>query len=138
MKLSDLKIDLNKIETGIWVRNIPEMGDIELLVRPIDNPSYRRLQERLINAVPRSKRDGLSIPIDIRDEITAKCLLETVLLGWRGLRNDDATEIPFSRDLAEKLMLEPEYKSFRSAVAWAAGVAETQSAASLESDVKNS
>ena len=35
MKLGNLKMDLAKVESGLWIDNIPDMGELRLKVRPI-------------------------------------------------------------------------------------------------------
>ena len=122
MKLTDLEIDVDKLEQGDWVENIPDMGDLRLKVRGSGNSDFRALQQKLLRAVPRGKlRDG-RVPPEVQDAITGTLLLETVLLDWDGLADGNGEPIPYSREMAAKLLTEPKYRRFRDGVAWAADV----------------
>lgn len=138
MKLSSLKVDPAAIEGGEWIGNIPEMGDLEVCVRGLNNAKYRRLQSKLIDAVPRQKRPGGRVDPDEQDRITATCLNATVLLDWRGLEGEDGQPLPYSQDLAAELLSKPEFRRFREGVIWAAAQVGEERAASDEDDAGNS
>ncbi|GEP05562.1 hypothetical protein [Methylobacterium oxalidis] len=137
MKLSAIKVDSARLGQGRWIGEIPEMGDLRLRVRGIGNTEYRRLQSKLFDAVPRSKRVHGRIDPDEVDRITAQCLLDTVLLDWEGLTADDGATIPYSRDLAEQYLTDPDFARFRQAVSWAATVAADEVAGNDEVDRGN-
>jgi hypothetical protein len=120
MKLSDLTVDAERLEKGAWVDNIPDMEGLRLKVRGANNVDWRRLQSRLLNAVPRKKRLGGQLDPDEQDRITATCLLNACLMDWDGLEGDDGKPLPYSKEWASKLIMEPEYRRFRDAVIWAA------------------
>ncbi|KQQ13281.1 hypothetical protein ASF53_13990 [Methylobacterium sp. Leaf123] len=138
MKLSSLKVDAVAIEDGEWIGNIPEMGDLEVRVRGLNNAKYRRLQTTLIDAVPRAKRQGGRLDPDEQDRITASCLNATVLLDWRGLEGEDGQPVAYSKDLATELLTKPEFRRFREAVIWAASQVGEERAAADEDDAGNS
>jgi hypothetical protein len=137
MKLSEAKIDSSRLEAGDWVKNIPDMGDLELKVRGLGNADYRRRQAALFRTLPRSGRaQGVIDPADA-DRIEAILLVETVLVDWRGLIGDDDQPIPYSKEFAQKLLTEPDYRPFRAAVAWAASVVAEGLAEDRAADAKN-
>lgn len=140
MKLSSLKTDIGRVEQGEWISDIPEMGDLELKVRGIDNADYRALMNRLVQAIPlKRRRRGIS-PEDL-EQIQNRCLLETVLLDWRGVQDDGGQAMPYSRDLAVTLLTSPEYRTFRDAVAYAArlvGAEQEDAASELEKNLSPS
>ncbi|WP_232629163.1 hypothetical protein [Methylobacterium sp. Leaf118] len=138
MKLSSLKVDASAIEEGQWVGNIPEMGDLEVRVRGLNNARYRRLQTKLIDAVPRAKRQGGRMDPDEQDRITATCLNATVLLDWRGLEGEDGQPLPYSKDLASTLLSEAEFRRFREGVIWAASQVGEEQAEAERADEGNS
>ncbi|WP_210482753.1 hypothetical protein [Microvirga antarctica] len=138
MKLTSLKIDTEKLETGAWVDTIPEMGELRLHVRGLNNADYRRHQAKLLEAVPRAKRVGGRIDPDEQDRIVSLCLLNTVLLDWDGLTDDDDKALPYSRDMAQTLLVDPAYRRFRDAVIWAAGVVAEDGDLALQDAVGNS
>jgi hypothetical protein len=126
MKLNDLKIDVSRFEEGAWIDNIPEMGDLRLKVRGINNSDYRRLQQKLFEAVPRAKRPGGRIDPDEQDRITTSCLLSACLLDWDGVEDDDGNALPYSKPAATKLLNDPALRRFRESVIWAATVVGEQ------------
>lgn len=126
MKLSDTKIDSAKVEQGDWVGDIPDFGDIRLKVRGLGNADYNRLQAKLIRSLPKAQRDGAV------DKILPRLLADTILLDW-----DNVDEGPYSKDLAEKFLTDPDYRPFRDAVMWAASQVAERRADDLEADVKN-
>ena len=136
MKLSSIEVDPDKIEQGQWIGNIPEDGDLELKVRGLQNADFRRLQGKLVEAVPRAKKVGGRLDPDEQDRVTNQCLAATVLLGWRGLEDDNGP-IPFSKEKARELLMDPRYRRFREAVIWAASVVGEEQAAALEDDAGN-
>ena len=138
MKLSDLASDPVATEQGEWVDNIPEMGDLRLKVRGIGNADWRRIQTKLIDAVPRSKRTGTRIDPEEIDKITTTCLHQACLLDWENLSGDDGKALAHSRGFALELLSKPEYRKFREAVVWAATVVGEQSAVKIEDQKGNS
>src|SRR5262245_12290538 len=133
MKLGELTVDPNRVENGAWVSDIPELQGLRLKVRGNNNADWRRLQARLLDAVPRKKRMGGRVDPEEQDRIISSCLLSTCLLDWEGLEDEEGQPIPFSKQMAQKLLTEPEYRRFRDGVIWASNVV----ADPLESDVED-
>jgi hypothetical protein len=126
MKLSDIALDSERQEKGAWVEEIPELEGLKLLVRGINNNDWRRLQAKLIETMPRKKRISGRIDPDEQDRIQSTCLLSACLLDWDGLEDDDGKPIPYEKDMARKLLFEPEYRKFRDGVVWAANMVAEQ------------
>ncbi|MDP4024461.1 hypothetical protein Q8W71_17690 [Methylobacterium sp. NEAU 140] len=137
MKLSALKVDADKIEAGEWVGDIPEMGDLRLRVRGLQNAGYRRLQSRLIDAVPRSKKQGGRVDPDELDRITSTCLASTVLLDWAGLEDEGGAPLPYSKETATEFLTNPAFRRFRDAVLYAATVVGDAGAETEKADAGN-
>ncbi len=137
MKLSDIRVDASLAEIGDWVDNIPDLGGVRLKVRGLNNKDYRKMSSKLFQNIPRAQKAGGQLDPEIADAITSRCLLNTVLMDWDGIVDDDDNKIPYSKDLAEKLLFDPEYASFRDSVVWAANVVGTKSNVDLEEDAKN-
>lgn len=129
MKLNDLAIDNDRAENGAWVDDIPEVQGLRLKVRASQNADWRRLQAKLLDAVPRKKRLGNRLDPEEQDKIITACLLNCCLLDWEGLEDSDGKPIPYSKQFAQKLLTEGEYRRFRESVIWASSVvAETEQA----------
>ena len=122
----------------IWVGNIPELDDAELLVRGWNNVAFRRLQQKLIRALPRSQRSGAQLDPKVQDQINARCMRETILFGWRRIEDDDDHEIPFDKDLAGKWLEDPDMRTFYEGVMWASMNVAEETAEEEETIEKNS
>ena len=137
MKLDELKIDTDKLEKGDWVENIPELEGLRLKVRGVNNKAYRKMERQLLETLPRSKRRYGRLNIEDQDRITTQCLLNSCLDDWDGLFNDNGTAIPYTREMAQQLLTEPEYRRFRDAVLWAANVVVEDQATDEDDIAKN-
>lgn len=114
MKLSSVAVDPKAIEDGEWVKDLPEMGDLELKVKGQNSSAWRAAQRKAFNALPRNLRnrpDGLSPKI--QDQINTACLLACVI-DWKNVELDDGPK-DFSKGLLEKLISDPVYQVFRDA-----------------------
>ncbi len=123
MKLSSIEIDVEKLEQGAWIGDLPEMGDLRLRVRGIGNSDYEKLQTTLLAAVPRQKRrrDG-GIDPDENRRIQGTLLLNTVLLDWDGVTDENDAPVPYSKEEAKRLLLDRRFEKFRTAVLIAASL----------------
>ncbi len=136
MKLSERKIDPKKREEGAWVKNIPEWQDLELKVRGSGNRDWSRMEQALINAVPRKRRmNGLDA--EDRERINGILLLNTALLDWKGIEDDAGNPEPYSKEVAKKYLMQAEFEPFRNAVLWAATVVAEQGQSEIEEDAGN-
>jgi hypothetical protein len=136
MKLS--KVDSALIEQGGWVDDIPGFPGIRIKARGTGNSSYRALQGKLIREVPRDRRPaGVLSPAD-EDQINGKLLLETVVIDIEGITEDDeVTPIKYTRDLGEKLFLDPDFREWRVAGEYSGNIIASQRKVDEAEDVKN-
>lgn len=137
MKLSGLKVNLQALEQGAWVDNIPEMEGLRLKVRGVGNKDWRKLQSRLLDSVPRKKRVGGRLDPDEQDRISTTLLRDTGLVDWDGLEDDDGKPLPYSKETAGKLLADPEMTRFRDGVLWACTMVAEQDAEHIEDAAKN-
>lgn len=130
-------IDVDALENGDWVENIPDMGALRLKTRGTNNRSWRRMQQKLIAATPRSKKVGGFDP-DESDRITAILLRETALLDWEGVDGPDGKPLPFSKEQANEYLTNPKYgRKFLIAATYAADNVAEQKQEEIEEDSKN-
>lgn len=116
MKMSAAKIDSAAIESddGVWQGDLPELGDIKVKVRGLNNKQYRLKFEAMVRALPPSKRkNGAVDPIE-RDRIIGVCMLEHVLLDWDNVEDPDP--MPYGKDQARIYLTNPDYAKFRDGV----------------------
>lgn len=137
MKLKDLKVNPELVNKGEWIGNLPELEDLEVHVRGLGNPDYRRVQAQKIRQLPRSKRVGGMISDEDNERIMTECLHETCLLGWRNLLGDDDKPLPYTKEKAKELLFDPQYADFRDAVVYAARQVGRNKVAEKEVQAKN-
>lgn len=104
MKISELEVDQKIVEEGKWVSNIPELSGVRLKVRGANNKDWRRLAQRLINAVPRKLRANGILDPDEADRISATILLMTGLLDWEGIEGDDDQPVAYDKKKAAQYL----------------------------------
>lgn len=104
MKISELEVDQKVIEEGKWVSNIPELPGVRLKVRGAQNKDWRRMAQRLVNAVPRKLRVNGSLDPEEADRISALIILNTGLLDWEGIEDDNDQPIPYDKKKAAELL----------------------------------
>jgi hypothetical protein len=127
-------------QNGRWVSNLPDLGDIEVFVRSINNPQYRRHQQALVRALPPSKRrSGIVDPLEM-DRITSICLAHDALCGdgWRNLQDESGADISFDPKTAEQMMLDPDMRRLRDGVFIAASQVEDENEDDNKATEKNS
>jgi hypothetical protein len=137
MKLSAGKINPVALEQGAWVGDIPDMGDLKLKVRGVNNAAWRELERKLIEALPREKKIRGRIDQKEQDRITSECLYQTALLDWDGFEDDDGKPILYEQGLAKELCFNPEYMRYRLAINWAANIVAEEKKADQDEIVKN-
>lgn len=115
MKLSEFKIDPNRKEDGAWV-DIPQLPGVKFKVKGIGNREWNKVAEREAIHIPFSERKGGEIPSERQETITNTCILEAGLLDWSGIVDDDGEAVPYSAEVASKLISDPAYERFRDAV----------------------
>lgn len=142
MKLSSLKINSTRAEQGAWVSDLPQMGDLRLKVRGFSNTDYAAFMAREVAAVPRDQRekgrsDGALKP-KARDTLLIRGMVEHILIDWSGLTDDNNKPIPYSKERAMEMLLDPDLRPFRDAVAFAAAEVEEVQSDRVEAVVGNS
>jgi hypothetical protein len=132
VKLADIALDHEKAERGAWVDGIPGCGDLAIKTRGAGNADWRRLQAKLSEAVPASKRQSP----EEAERIALQCLLAAGILDWRNLEGDDGP-IPFSPETARRLLGDPKNRRLLNAALYAAGAVADEGRDSLEADLPN-
>jgi hypothetical protein len=136
MDLKDSKIDVDRLNNGGWVNEIPGMEGFRVKTRGDENPEYRKKMSILIDMLPRKKKLGGRIDPIEQDRIIGTCLLETCLLDWDGLI-EDGKPVPFDKALAKEMMHDPAYGRFRRAFAHAASVVAETTDGEIKEDAGN-
>ena len=142
MKLSSLKVNAARGEQGAWVKDLPGMGDLQLLVRGFNNSDYSRFMAKEGAAVPRDQREGnrpngAILPAALNAMVT-RGMVEHILIDWKNLTDEHDKPIPFSKERALEMLLDPDFRPFRDAIAIAAAEVEDVSSDRVEAVVGNS
>ena len=137
MNLSSLKIDASAIEQGRWIKDLPELGDIQIKTRGTGNADWRRLHQKLVSALPAQARVRGLISPEEQDRIGVELLVETALLDWKNITDDDGVQIPFSKEKAREFLENPDMAKFKSGVQFAAGIVGEEEEAGRDADEKN-
>lgn len=120
MDILATKRDAAAVESGQWVENIPQMGDLRLKVRGFSSPTViaaRTERERNVDASGRN-RDG-TVKSDVGMQITREVLIDVVLMDWDNL-SSNGKKLKYSVDQAAEYLTNPDFTPFADAVAWAA------------------
>lgn len=137
MEIASLKRDIEKVEAGTWVGDIPGMGTMELRVRGTSSKVYTAKLSRLQRAVEAKDRDrSNNILPSVGVRIMGEAAHEVLLLEWRGLTND-GVDFPYDSETAKLWLTDPAYSQFLDAVMWAANVVDNGKAEDKGAAIKN-
>src|SRR4051794_13750263 len=92
-----------------WEKDLPELGDLEVLVAPWENDAYEALQQKLINALPAALRADGRVQPRAFYTIQGKCMARTLLFGWKNY-NLGGKDVPFEAKYAESVLIDPKYR----------------------------
>jgi hypothetical protein len=145
MSLAKIRAEGKRAIEGAWVNGqIHGLGDeLQLKVRGRWNPEFRALHAKLQAQVPNSRKTRTEFGMEITpaegDRIITECLIETVLVDWKGLTltDDDPEQLPFSKEKARELLTDPELAPFRDGVLIASGHVAKEGKEVFEADAKN-
>lgn len=106
-------------EGQLWQKDLPDLGDIEVLVAPWENPAFERAMQKGIKALPPALRADGNIEPTAYARVLGRAIAKTILFGWKNYQSGGA-ELPFDADYAEQVLINPKYKVFRDGVIAAA------------------
>lgn len=134
MKITSAKVDDAAIQSmdGVWQEDLPELGDIALKVRGLNNKQYRLKFEAMVRALPPGKRKNGNVDPVERDRLIGACMLEHVLLDWKNIEDEAGNPVPYSKEQAKVYLTDPDYQKFRDAVF----IAATRVGEVIESDLQ--
>jgi hypothetical protein len=121
MKLTALQIDPDRVETGEWVSDLPDAGDLRIKTRGLNCAAFQRLQAAKLRALPRAARRNGQIDPQIMRQISVECVAEACLQGWENLE-DESGPILFSREKARELAQDKRFQPLHDA--WVAAAAQ--------------
>lgn len=138
MELSSFKRNAAAAAEGRWIDGIPHAPGLRLRVRGLSSPkavACRRKKERGVEKKDRERGGGFKPETERR--ITREVLHEAILLEWDGLK-DRGEPIPYTEEVAAKLLLDPDFDEFAGAVTWAASIVDVDTEEVAEEQKGNS
>jgi hypothetical protein len=126
MKLSNLKVDVDAIENGTWVSDIPNLPGVRFLVAGMESKAYKKaFAKELRTSTTRRERASGNVDTDRIQELQKRLVAKHCLLDWDGVDDDDGKPVPYDPKLALTLMTEPQYLPFQQGVFYAVGVVDS-------------
>lgn len=140
MDLSNIKRDFQSREDGDWIE-VPKLGNISLKVRGLASDLALAFRANLEKKVAITDRVDGDIKPEIKRQHWQECLIEAILIDWKGLtdgqdENGQPIQLPYSKEMARKLITEPEFELFADAVMWAASRVDEGKAVTKENTTK--
>jgi hypothetical protein len=133
VKVSAIKAKNERKEKGAWINELNEIEGVSVKVRGMNNVDYnRRLTEISRDLTPEQRVDP-----DTQREVQTQLLVETVLLDWKGVEDEDGKPLECTPAMALKILSDPDMLIFRTAVIDAAINVTARGIEKLESAAKN-
>ena len=114
LKLSSMKVDLDKEREGDWEPAFDIDPAIKWYVRSTNYAPFKSARDAV--NIRLSRKHGSSVPEDVQAEEFGKLAVQHLLLGWEGLAEDDETEIPYSKEKAQEILTDPAYRLVRGSI----------------------
>ncbi len=134
MKLSEASTNVSLEDDGVWVTMT---GGWEAKVRSTSNINFRRMQQKQMAAHRKTFARGQALDPALEDQLALKRIVETILIDWRGLEDENGTPIECTKENAYKILGDRQYRHMLDDISDAASTAETFRAVELEEDLGN-
>ncbi len=118
VKLSSLRSDSQREREGDWVPALDIGPEVQYFLRSTNLPAFKIARDHHGQKLARTYGDN--IPDDILAEVYGKLAVEHLLMDWKGFVDDEENDIPFSKETAQKILTDPEYRLVRASVYFAA------------------
>lgn len=99
-EIADIKDRNELLADGIWIEQVPNLGNVRLKVRPLNSPIVvMALSREQRNIAPDELNQHGQIPWEVQEEIDRLVLCSAALLDWDNL-TDGGQPVPFSQEQA--------------------------------------
>lgn len=115
MFLTDVQLNTQAVEAGEWVGDLPDGDGIRFRARSLNCKLATIARDKKVRALPSKVRKAAGgIPSETMERITAEILHEVCILDWDGLfESAGGPAVPYSKEMAAKLLLDDAYRPFR-------------------------
>lgn len=136
MDVTFFKRDSKMLSEGIWIKDIPGMGDVEFKVRGYSSPEVMASRSAKERKVPLSERmeDG-SLKSETTLRIFREVLMDTIFMDVRNLTHADGK--PVKAEEAKMWLLDPDYEPLADAVFMAAQLVDRKRSTTQETVAGN-
>lgn len=110
MRLNDLTLDLEAVDNGAWVGDLPDLEGVRFLVRGTEYLPYQKALRAALMQQGRRQRIQNQADIEKFDLLTRRLTAEYLLLGWEGLEDQAGVPIPYTLDAATLYLTERRYR----------------------------
>ncbi|GAB5506684.1 MAG: hypothetical protein Rhirs2KO_18470 [Rhizobiaceae bacterium] len=129
IKLSSLKVDLEREQQGDWI-DYPEWPGVRFNVSSINKPAYMTARDVLMARLVRKHKKN--VPPEVMTSEFGRLYAEHLLHGWEGLDEE------YTPERARTVLTDPSYREVVKAVEWCAGQVAQVDAEFVEDAAKNS
>jgi hypothetical protein len=102
-----------------WEKDLPELGDLEVLVAPWENAAFERALGKGIRALPPAQRANGNIDPVAYYGVVGRAMAKTILFDWKNMKAGGSDK-PFDAAYSLALLTDPKAKPFRDGVVAAA------------------
>lgn len=136
LKLSSTRADLDREAAGDWIA-YPEWPGVAFKVSSLHAPAYVAARDEAVSKLAREFGQNPP-PRERLAELNGDIYCRHILHGWRGIVEDDGSDIAFTREKAREILCDPAYREVLTAVEWCAREAGRIRVAYVKEREKNS
>ncbi len=120
IKLSSMRADRATERAGDWIPAVDIDPSVSWYVRSTNYPPFKIARDHASNRLSRQFKEK-AVPDDDMALVNGELAVEHLLLGWKGLFEDDGkTPIDFTPERATQILTDDEYRAVRASVYLAA------------------
>lgn len=136
MNLNEFELNLDAIDTGVWIDDPADEQGFAVRVKGRRASTYQKAQGAALTKARKTSRKR-EIDVTTIQRIDNELVAKHCLLDWKNFYNGDQL-IPYSEDLAKKLMTERKYQPFQDFVKLAVDRVDENDLEDIEDIEKNS
>lgn len=115
----DLEKATVETEGKQWMKDLPELDDLEVLVAPWENRAFNREVQKQVNKLPPAMRPGGVADTNEYYRCVGIAIAKTILFDWKNLKLGGVDK-PFDKAWALQVLPDQKYRPFRDGVVDAA------------------
>ena len=125
MKRSSLKLDLDAVDNGKWVGDIPDLEGVRFRVRGTEYLPYQKAMRNAMMTTGRRQRLQQTVDMDKFTAVQGRLVSEHLLLDWDGIEDDDGAAFPCTKEAALEAMTDRAYRPLQRGVLYAIDIVDT-------------